>query len=364
MKIKVVREQFQKALHRVNSIVGSRTMLPILGNVLLNAENDKVTLITTDLEVRISTSLEATVEQAGVTTLPCRKLLALVNCFSADEVEITVDDNHHAAIKCGSSNFKLLGLGPEDFPEDAGFEEVRSVRIAENAFKKMLTMISYATSSEDSRKALTGVLCSVSGSVLTMVATDGKRLAMQEKEVAEANGADGDVIIPIKAVNELKRMLENDGDLRISIGDKQCRFESSKITLSSKLVEGTYPNYRLVIPQNFTRMVEVDTARFLSKIETVSQVLSDSSSYIILALSENMMKLQASSVEVGEGSDVIDLEYSGDPIEISFNPEFLADPLKYCGSEKVLMKINDELNPVAIEAGEGFLYVIMPIRKR
>jgi len=364
MKIKVVREPLQKALHRVNSIVGSRTMLPILGNVLLKAEENRLTLVTTDLEVRISTSVEAAVEQPGCTTLPCRKLLALVNCFTADEVEMEVDANHHAAISCGSSRFKLLGLGPEDFPEDAGFEEVRSIRMAEGDFKKMLTMISYAASSEDSRKALTGVLCSVAGGVLTLVATDGKRLAMQEKEAAGVEGSDGDVIIPIKAVNELKRMLEGDGGLKVSIGEKQCRFESANFTLSSKLVEGTYPNYRLVIPQNFTRVVEIDTAKFLAKIETVSQVLSDSSSYIILALSEKLMKLQASSVEVGEGSDVIDLEYTGEPIEISFNPEFLADPLKYCGAEKIQMKINDELNPVAIEAGEGFLYVIMPIRKR
>ena len=364
MKIKVAREKFLKALQRVNSIVGSRTMLPVLGNVLLKAEDNILSLTATDLEVRITTTVEAEVSAAGETTLPSRKLLSLVNCFTAPELEIDVNENHHAAIRCGSSHFKLLGLGPEDFPTMTDFETVREFKTKEADFKRMLGMISYAVSAEDSRKALTGVLVSTNDNTLTLVATDGKRLAMQEKNLEFVEGTAGEAIVPIKAVNELKRLLEGENVLTVKVGEKQCRFESTNFVLTSKLVEGNYPSYRLVIPQSFTRTVEVNAAKLLSKIETVAQVLSDSSSYIILSFEENALRLQASSTEVGEGSDLVDIEYTSDPISVSFNPSFLADPLKNCGVEKIRVKINDELNPVAIEGDEGFLYVIMPIRKR
>ena len=364
MKFSVSREKLGKALQRVNSIIGSRSMLPILGNVMLKAGDNQLRLTTTDLEIRIETTVEAVVEVAGETTVPARKLAALVGCFVGNDVEVSVNENHHMQLKCGSSNFTLLGLSTLDFPAMVEVEAVREIKIREIDFKRMLGAISYAVSPDDSRKVLTGVLLTTRDNSATLVATDGKRLAMQEKSLEVIEGEDGDAIIPLKAANEVKRLLEADGVLTIRVGEKQCVFETANFTLSSKLIEGNYPNYRQVIPASFTRTIEVDSARLLAKIETVSQVLSDSSSYIILSFGENVLKLQASSSEVGEGSDLVEIEYAGEPIDVSFNPVFLADPLKYCDAEKVKIKINDSFNPVAMEGSEGFLYVIMPIRKK
>ncbi len=364
MKFTVNREKLLKALQRVNSIIGSRSMLPILGNVMFKAADNSLQLTTTDLEIRITTSVEAVVETAGETTIPARKLAALVACFNGTDVDFSVNENHHIKIKCGSSNFTLLGLATEDFPEMVEFEAVREIKIKEGDFKRMLGTIAYAVSPDDSRKVLTGVLFSTRGNSATLVATDGKRLAMQEKNLEVIDGPDGDAIIPLKAANEVKRLLEGDGVLTVRIGEKQCTFESSNFVLSSKLIEGNYPNYRQVIPASFSKTIEVDAAKLLSKIETVSQVLSDSSAYIILSFGENMLKLQASSSEVGEGSDMVEIEYAGESVDVSFNPAFLADPLKYCDVDKVKIKINDSFNPVAMEGNEGFLYVIMPIRKK
>ncbi len=228
----------------------------------------------------------------------------------------------------------------------------------------MVSAISYAVSADDSRKVLTGVLLSARESMITLVATDGKRLAMQEKTPEAVEGGDGDSIIPLKAALEVRRLLEGDAQMSIRLGDKQCVFEAAGFELSTKLIEGNYPNYRQVVPASFARSIELPTSVFLTKIETVSQVLSDSSSFIILHFEDNQLQLQASSSEVGEGSDMVEVAYDGEPFEVSFNPAYLADPLRNCDADTVRMKINDPLNPVAIEGGEGFLYVIMPIRKK
>ena len=275
MKFTVNREKLQKALQRVGSIIGSRSMLPVLGNVMIQAEEGVLTLTTTDLEIRISTKVDAVVEEAGVTTAPARKLASLVGCFVGTDVVFEVDDKDHIKIKCGTSHFTLLGLPAADFPAK------------ESDFKRMIGSISYAVSADDSRKVLTGVLLSARESTVTLVATDGKRLAMQEKTPEAIEGGDGDAIIPLKAASEARRLLEGDAVMTIRLGDKQCTFVAGGFELTTKLIEGTYPNYRQVVPASFARTVEVPTSVFLAKIETVSLVLSDSSSYIILRFENN-----------------------------------------------------------------------------
>ncbi len=364
MKFTVNREKLQKALQRVGSIIGSRSMLPVLGNVLIQAEEGFIRLTTTDLEIRISTRVNAVVEEAGSTTAPARKLTSLVGCFVGSDVVFDVDEKDHIKLRCAPSHFTLLGLPAADFPPEAEFEARRGIRMKESDFKRMVGAISYAVSADDSRKVLTGVLLNVRDSQVTLVATDGKRLAMQEKSPEEVTGGDGDAIIPLKAASEVRRLLDGDELMTIKLGEKQCSFEASNFVLTTKLIEGNYPNYRQVVPASFARAVEIPSSVFLGKIETVSLVLSDSSSYIILRFEDNELTLQASSTEVGEGSDKVEVVFEGEPFEVSFNPAFLADPLRTCDAEKVRMKFNDSMSPVAIEGNEGFLYVIMPIRKK
>ena len=198
--------------------------------------------------------------------------------------------------------------------------------------------------------------------IVTLGIGEAIKLIIQNTE--SITGGDGDAIIPLKAASEARRLLEGDAVMTIRLGDKQCTFVAGGFELTTKLIEGTYPNYRQVVPASFARTVEVPTSVFLAKIETVSLVLSDSSSYIILRFENNQLNLQASSAEVGEGSDMVEIAFEGEPFEVSFNPAYLADPLRNADADKIRMKINDPLNPVAIEGSEGFLYVIMPIRKK
>jgi len=364
MKFTVNREKLQKALQKVGSTIGSKNMLPVLGNVLLKAENNTLSLTTTDLEIRISTNIEAVVEEAGTCTAPAKKLTSLVGCFVGSDVAFNIDDKDHIKIKCGTSSFTLLGLPVDDFPVPANFEAKQEIKIKENELKRMIGSISYAASFDDSRKILTGILISMRNNMITLVATDGKRLAMQDKMPEQLTGGDNDVVIPLKAALEMRRLLEGDTVMTVKVGEKQCVFAAGNFELSTKIIEGNYPNYRQVIPQSFIRSITVPSALLLSKIETVSLVLSDSSSFIILDIDNNKLTLKASSSEVGEGSDIVEVKYEGEPLQISFNPAFLADPLKNCQADNVVLKMNDPLNPVVIEGNEGFLYVIMPIRKK
>jgi len=364
MKYKVDREKLHRALGRVGNMTNNRAILPLLNNVLLECEEGKLKLTTTDLELRMSTVIEATVEEAGKTTAPAKKLNSLISCMSGAEVEFDVDEADHVKILCGTGKFTLLGLPAKDFPEASVNETSHIVTIKESAIKKMISQINYAVSADDSRKVLTGVLMNLKDTNMTLVATDGKRMALQEGAPTSIEGGDLEAIIPLRAINELRRVAEGDAEMKIFIGDKQCLFQGGDFEMSTKLIEGNYPNYRQVVPAAFAKEIEVPTDLLKSRIQTMSLLLPDTNSFIILGFSENKLQISASSAEVGEGSDSIDINYSDTPFEISFNPQFLIEPLMATDVESVRMKVNDPINPVAMEAGEGFLYVIMPIRKK
>jgi len=367
MKFTVNREKLQKALQKVGSIITARSfsMMPLLGNVLMEAKEDgKLVLTTTDLEVRISTSIEAQVEEAGRSTAPARKLASLVGCLDGTEVKFDIDAEDHIKISCSTGRYKLLGLPAADFPENNDFAKVRELKFKSCDLKRMIGSIAYSVSVDDSRKVLTGVMLSCRESMVTLVATDGKRMAMQEKAPESMDGSDGDTIIPLKAINEVRRMLEGDAEVVLRIGDKQCAFTTAEFELVTKLIEGQYPNYRQVVPASFKETIELPVGTLLSKLETVSLLLSESSSFVILRFEDNKLILQAASSEVGEANDYIEIAYTGEPFDISLNPVFLADPLRNTDMEKISFKVNDPINPVAMETTDGFLYVIMPIRKR
>ena len=364
MKFKVEREKFHRALGRVGNMTNNRAILPLLNNVLIECADGKIKLTTTDLELRMSTEIEAEIIEPGKTTAPAKKLNSLISCMSGAEVEIESDDLDHVKLKCGTGKFTLLGLPAKDFPEGAESNADHIVSIKEKAIRKMISSINYAVSADDSRKVLTGVLMSLKETNMTLVATDGKRMAIQEGSPESIEGGDIDAIIPLRAINEIRRVAESDEIMKIFIGEKQCVFKGGDFELSSKLIEGNYPNYRQVVPTSFTREIEIPVDLLKSRIQTMSLLLPDTNSFIILNFNENKLQVSASSSEVGEGSDTIDINYADEAFEISFNPQFLIEPLINTDVESVRFKVNDPINPVAMEAGEGFLYVIMPIRKK
>lgn len=365
MKIKVQKESFLKALQKVSNIIGSRTTLPVLANVLMEAKDGKLTLTTTDLELRLTTTMDAAVEEEGKTTLPVKKLLGLISKFRQGEVSIVSNENHHSEIKCGSVAIMLLGLNPDDFPAMPEFEVRRSVKVKQSELSAIIDRIVYAASTDDSRKVLQGILFSIKESKITAVATDGKRLALVERPLDEApTGEDGDIIVTLKAANELKRLIGTDGIVEIEIGEKQIEFKVGETLIVSKLIEGTYPNYAQVIPPSFKKMIDLPCDPFIYAIDILSVTLSETSSpNIKLTFGDNKLLFEANST-IGEGSESIDIAYDEEKLSASFNPNFLLDPFKHLPMEKVTLKMNDVVSPIAIESGDGFLYVIMPMRNK
>ena len=259
MKISVKKELLLKALQKICNIIGNRTTLPVLANVLIETGDDgKLTFTTTDLELRISTKIEAEITEPGSTTIPAKRFLGLVAKFKGDSVVIETNENHHSKITCGTAEFMLLGLDPKDFPAPIEFVPQRKIKLKQADFARIIDRISYAASIDDARKFLHGILLSVKEGNLTAVATDGKRLALVEKLLEEApEGDDGDIIITIKAATEAKRALEKEGDVFIEIGSNQAIFKIGDTVIVSKLIEGVYPQYRAVIPTAFSKKVEL-----------------------------------------------------------------------------------------------------------
>lgn len=362
MKIIIPREKLLEALQIVQSVVSTRTSLPILSNVLLRAENGHLSCATTDLDTGIRTQVEATVDKNGATTLPARRLLSIIRELPNTEISIDVDSKNVATIRAGAVLFKINGLPEEEYPPFARIEGARQVKLPQKDLRDMLRRTAYAMSSDESRYVLNGVLLSLKDNKLTVVATDGRRLALAEQEIEFPKSCEGDVILPSKAVNELLRILRDDGEVELAIGENQISFSAGPTYLISKLIEGNYPNYRQVIPNETKERLTLEREIFLSAIRRVAILSSEKSNSVKLHLGKNELVVTSNTPEIGEARETIPTQYKGRELTIAFNPEYLSDPLRNLEGDNVFLDLSDELSPGIIRNNTPFLYVIMPMR--
>ena len=362
MKFSIEKDQILEALQKVQSIVGQRTTLPILSNVLLEADNGKLTLTTTDMEVSVRTSLEAEITESGATTLPARRFFSICRELPNHQVEISVSATDVAEISSGSANFKLEGLSKADFPPMPTFEESFSYQLKQGTLRDIFQKTSYAASTDESRAILNGSLMALRDNKLTVVSTDGRRLALVEQEIDIPEEAELDIVVPSKTINELIKTLGDEGEASIKTSATQVAFEFGNILIISKLIDGTYPNYRQVIPSQCEERIAIDRETLQSAIRRVSLMLDDQAASVKVKITENRIELLTSSPEVGEARESVPVKYSGKDITIAFNPAFMMAPLKHLDSDEVFLELSDELSPGVIKSNVPFLYVIMPIR--
>lgn len=362
MKLTVSTAMLLEALRKVVSVVSTRSTIPVLANVLLVGKDNQLSLSTTDLEVSITTTLDANIEREGEITLPAKKFNQIIGSLPGGDVTLDTDDTA-TNISCGPASFKVMGLEATEFPKESDFEEDRKVTFPSLEFGKTLRKISYAVSVDQTRLVLNGLLLSIRDGNFIAVATDGRRLALVEKILEDADSAeDGDVILPIKVVHELERLLDEEGEVIIRQSEARASFNFGSTTLVTKLVEGSYPNYRQVIPASFKNSVTLPREKFLEVLNRVSVVVTENGSSVKMDLGEDNLKLSASSTDVGEAEEPIEVSFQGDPVNIAFNPQFLRDPLKQLEADDMTIRFNDEFKPVVLLGDEGFLYVIMPMR--
>ena len=362
MKFSVSKEKLLEGLQTVQNVVSTRTTLPILSNVLLQAVDGQLRFTTSDLDVGIRASVEVNVEKAGATTLPARRLLSIVRELPANEITVEVDSKNVASIRSGPSFFKILGLPEEEFPPLAKFENAKTFTLRQKDLKDALKKTAYAISTDETRYVLNGILFSFRENKLTLVATDGRRLALVDIELEFPRSHEGDVIIPSKTVNEIARLLTDDGEIKISIGENQAAFEVNGTLLVSKLIEGNYPNYRQVIPAETKERVTLERVLFHDAVHRVSLLASEKSNSVKLVFTKNNLEIAANTPDVGEARESLAIAYKGRDMAIAFNPEFLMAPLKNLSVDEVFLDLIDEMSPGVVKIQGPFLYVIMPMR--
>lgn len=365
MKITVAKEELVKGLQAVQNVVGARSTLPILSNVLLVSSGKRLEMRATDLEVTIITAVEAQVEQEGMTTLPAKRLFGLVREIEGGEVEISVDGKDKCTVQSGASVYKLNGIAAEDFPPLPKLKESSQLTLSQGKLKEMLRKVSYAVSTDESRYVLNGVFFKIEGTKMILVATDGRRLALGEEEIE--GGENGEFIVPSKAIGELARLLVTTGNVVLQRGETQVELKLSQegaedIRILSKLVEGNYPNYKQVIPKESKERITLPREELLHALRRADQVTSDKANSVTLTFGDNNLTINANSPEVGEGRESLAIKYQGEEIKVSFNPGFLMDPLKIIEKDEVYIELTDGLNPGVIKSNTPFLYVLMPMR--
>src|SRR5713226_9328527 len=367
MKLTISKEQLSNGLQSVQNIVSTRTTLPILSNVLLRAEGNRLELTATDLDVTITCSVEAAVKSPGATTVPVKKLFGIVRELSNPEIEIEVDDKNVCSLRSGPSFFKIRGLGAEEFPPLPKFKEDKKVVLPQEKIRSMLRKTSFAVSTDESRYVLNGIFFSLKEHKLTMVATDGRRLALVDEEVDVSEKSQGEFIVPAKAVNELNRLLVEKGEMQIRYAENQAAFELKdekgfSILLITKLIEGNYPNYRQVIPAETKERIGLVREEFLHALRRAEIMTSEKSNSVKLSFGKNKLEITANSPEVGEAKESLAVNYKGNEMAIAFNPKYLIDPLNALPNDEVFIELIDELSPGVFKINGPFLYVVMPMR--
>ncbi|MDE3099168.1 MAG: DNA polymerase III subunit beta [Verrucomicrobiota bacterium] len=367
MNLSISKEQILGGLQAVQNIVSGRTTLPILSNVLLKAEKGRVELTATDLDVTIACSVEAEVKKAGATTMPVKKLFGIVRELNGNDIDIETDDKNISSVRCGPSFYKINGLAAEEFPPLPAFKDDKKVTLQQENVKAMLGKTVFAVSTDESRYVLNGIFVSLKDNKMTMVATDGRRLALVDEEVDIAEKSSGEFIIPAKAVTELNRLLQDKGEIEIKFGENQASFslkdeKDFSILLITKLIEGNYPNYRQVIPAETKERIPLGREEFLQALRRAEIMTSEKANSVKLAFGKNSLAITANSPEVGEARENLAVNYKGKELAIAFNPRYLIDPLAALTEDEVFFELIDELSPGVLKINGPFLYVVMPMR--
>ncbi len=363
MEVHVDRDGCLRGLQMVSNIVEPRQTLPILANVLIEAREDALCLTATDLEVGARVSMPAKVIAAGAITISARKLLEIVKELPSAPLVLKVQENAWVALRCGGVSYKLVGLGPEDFPPVGPGATPAWLTVDGKLLRDMLTQTTFAVSHDESRYALNGVLFAVRERELRLVATDGHRLALAARSLAHT-GTPVSGIVPRKAVQEIARIVGSGEDVDVAIGDNQFMLRMPNVLLIARLIEGTFPNYEQVVPKAHPYRLVLSRQALTAALRRVSVLSEERTKPTKFLLTPGVLKLSAYSPDFGEAEEQMEVEYAGEEMTIGFNSRYMLDALGAQTSDQVVLEVKDGLSPGVVKSFEddGSLCVIMPMR--
>jgi DNA polymerase-3 subunit beta len=370
MEITVGKSELLRELTATQGVVERKTTIPILSNYLFEAGGDKLSLTATDLDLSLRTSCNAKVKKDGSCTIPARKLHDYVKLLPDADVTIKLLENHYVSIRCGRSNTKMVGMARSNFPGLPAFPTVGVVKIPAQVLRSMIAKTGFAIASEESRYTLNGALMVLKPESITMVATDGHRLAHIERPGEKFDGVSGEMktLVPKKAMDELKSLLDStDADtIDFAKDESTLFFRIGQRLLTSRQLTGQFPNYEAVLPKDNSKSINLHSDELSAAISRVAQFADERSRAVRLKLEKGELKLSASSTETGESEDTIEIDYNGDPLTIGFNAQYVLEFLKAAGAGDVKLELKDaqsagQLRPADSEDYK-YRYIVMPMR--
>jgi DNA polymerase III subunit beta len=367
MKFTITREKLHEGLGAVAASVPTKTTLPVLANILVEAGKDGLSLSGTDLDISVSTTIPASVDQEGATTLPARKLVEIVKELPNAAIRITSSGEQRVQIECGRSKFKLLGLARDEFPAFPSVKFDGGWKVAARELQKLIGHVAFAASTEESRPILNGVLWELRSDRMRMVATNGHRLARMDVPASGQGGGQADLIIPPKALEQIRRLFGGDEEIEIAKSDNHLGFRSTTTQIYTRLIEGPYPNYEQVIPRENDKSLTADKAALAAALRRMSIVASDQTHRIRMAFTNGACKLSVQTPDLGEAQEELAVAYEGDSLEIGFNAAYLLEILKYMPTDEVRMTFKAPeraatCEPVGWDDPASYLTLVMPLR--
>jgi DNA polymerase III subunit beta len=370
MKLTIKKDEILKGLQRIQGVVEKKNTMPILSNMLLTAEANSVEIIATDLEIGLRGHYVAEVEKPGAVTVSAKKMYEIVRELPAEDVQIKVEDSNWVKIISGQSQFKLVGLPKDEYPALPDVAEEGMIVIDGDTLRDMIKKTLFSVGENDARYVLNGLFVHMSqtkgGLNIRMVGTDGHRLSMIDR-IVDAKHKEESIIIPKKAMMELRKILEEDSpkaELRLGFSKNHALFKRDGLVMVSKLIDGNYPNYQQVVPAKSTKKVTVSKDVFTHAVKRVSILSKEKTNAVKLQLEKDRLILSTNNPEVGEATEELAVDYKGEGVAIGFNSRYLMDVLSSMDRQQIALELNDSLSPCLIteEGDEHYKCVVMPMR--
>ncbi len=343
--------------------VSARSALPVLSGILLQAHDGLLELYSTDMELSIKATLETGVEGEGDLVVPARLFTDVVKSLPGDEVVIESSEGS-VKVSAGKGVFSLNSWVASDFPQTSSFDTEGGFAVGREPFIETLEKVGRAASRDETRPILTGVLVTIGGGTLKMVATDSYRLSVKETHLEGGPSDEVEAIVPVKALNEVARLAATtgEGDIQVAVTENQALFSLGDVWVATRLIDGQFPNYRQLLPESFDHSIAVDREEILAVARRVS-LLAQKNAPLRLSFAPGTLTMRAVTQDVGQAEEELAIEFGGEDFEIGFNPLFFIDGLEGVGGEQVVLKFINPLRPGLVTGADGgFLYLIMPIR--
>lgn len=367
MRFTISREKLQEGLNAVSASIPTKTTLPVLANILVETTDRGIRLSGTDLDIAVSTEVAADVEASGAVTIPAKKLSELARELPPAPVKIAALGEQRITLECGRSKFKLLGLPRDEFPTFPVVRFNESWRIKSGDLQKLIGATVFAVSTEESRPILNGVLWELRPEQMRMVATNGHRLAKMETPIVASNAPASDLIVPPKALEQVRRLFPAEEELEVARGENHIGFRSPLTSVFTRLIEGPYPNYDQVIPRDNDKYAIADKTALISALKRMSVIASDQTHRIRMAFNSGMLKFSVTTPDLGEAQDELPIRYNGDPLEIGFNASYLLEILRFMPTDEIRLTFKAPERAATIEP-EGwtdsatYMCLVMPLR--